>query len=241
MEVGPLRVLLDDLDPEERRVYERLQMTETTAPRIAESDFVPPERAAQLLEGLVHKGFVRSQAGRPTLYRAVPPEEILARYPLPEVRPGYTYLVEEAKPRLTVLLFSRLMGSGYAGFVVTRMPPDRVKEGWGFAGEVLWLRKEDDVHSSVDHVRLDYILRTLRGFLAAHPRGVILLDGLEYLTTRYQFQQVLRFIHDMREFIALSQAVLLVPVDSRAFVPRDLALLEREMEILTSNGLRPKA
>jgi two-component system cell cycle response regulator len=70
-------------------------------------------------------------------------------------------------------------------------------------------------------------------FIEENASGVILLDGLEYLVSNNDFNKVLRVIDQVNDQISQSTAVMIIPVDPRAFDPKELALLERNVEKLS--------
>jgi archaellum biogenesis ATPase FlaH len=59
---------------------------------------------------------------------------------------------------------------------------------------------------------------------------VILLDGIEYLVSNNDFNKVLRVIDQVNDHISQCKALMIIPVDPRAFEQKELALLERNME-----------
>ena len=67
-------------------------------------------------------------------------------------------------------------------------------------------------------------------FIEENPSGVVLLDGLEYLVSNNDFNKVLRVIDQVNDHISQSKSVMIIPVDPRAFTPKELALLERNVE-----------
>jgi hypothetical protein len=67
---------------------------------------------------------------------------------------------------------------------------------------------------------------------------VVFLDGIEYLIVANGFSPVLRFLKDVQDWIILNKAVFLLPINPLALNPREMAILERTMEVLESPGLR---
>ncbi len=59
---------------------------------------------------------------------------------------------------------------------------------------------------------------------------MVLLDGLEYLVSNNDFNKVLRVIDQVNDHISQSTSRMILPVDPRAFEPKEVALLERNME-----------
>ncbi|MBI4362482.1 MAG: DUF835 domain-containing protein, partial [Euryarchaeota archaeon] len=49
---------------------------------------------------------------------------------------------------------------------------------------------------------------------------------------RQDFSTVVKFLYDLKEVVALHQGRLLVPVSPRAIGEKEMALLERDLEVL---------
>ncbi len=60
----------------------------------------------------------------------------------------------------------------------------------------------------------------------------MLLDGLEYLTLYNDFVQTLLFVEHVNEFVMQNPGVVLVPLNPSALDSKQLALLERNLEVV---------
>lgn len=150
--------------------------------------------------------------------------------------PGKCYVVEETPPAISFDAFANLVstadaeGNKAVGLALTRQHPDLVREKYGLVNTpIYWLatRAGDGVISPTN---LGILTQTMVKFIGDHENGVILLDGLEYLVSNNDFNKVLRAIDQVADHISQSGSRLILPVDPRAFEPRELALLERNME-----------
>lgn len=158
--------------------------------------------------------------------------------------PGRCYVFEETPPSASFDAFSNLIstsdpkGGKTAGLAVTRQHPDLVRDKYGLEKTpIFWLatRAGDGVISPTN---LGILTQTMVKFVEGNDSGVILLDGLEYLVSNNDFNKVLRAIDQVNDHISQSGSRLIIPVDPRAFEPRELALLERNMErvVVSSTG-----
>lgn len=180
------------------------------------------ERSAALLNrGVSH--LLRDHGPLLSAYRL---EEILPRgVVLPglfRIRPGASYLLRD--PRRARQMFGELVRLGLPGLSISRgtepAPP---------GAEVRWLgRRSPDGSPAVE--RMAEVLKLVDEFCGQREGSVVLLDGLEYLSTRHDFTTVLRFVQDLKEVVAARRARLLLPVDPEALGPRDMALLARDLE-----------
>lgn len=166
--------------------------------------------------------------------RTAAPEAVLRKEQAETLalKPAHSYLVEEDTPISTLHLYGRLIEEGYAGLAITRQNPARLREEYGGRGEVLWLT---DRESSVERTiapSLESIIHTIEEFMAAHPRGVLILDGLPYLISNTNFDGVLRFLRRLVDDLSESQSVMVISVSPSTLHPQELSILERELEVI---------
>lgn len=151
------------------------------------------------------------------------------------LRPGKCYVVEEAPPSVSFDAFANLVstsdgGGGAVGLAVTRQHPDLVRQKYGLEKTpVYWLATRAG-EGVISPTNLGILTQTLVKFIGENDDGVILLDGLEYLVSNNDFGKVLKVVDQVHDHISQSGSRFILPVDPRAFEPRELALLERNME-----------
>src|SRR6267143_1407676 len=124
--------------------------------------------------------------------------------------PGACYLIKEKKPDLSYRLFSMLTRDGTPGLIVTRQHPERVRQGRGIeGGRIVWLSHTpgEDYHNPT---------------------------GIEYLVINNGFLQTLMFVEHVNEFVMQRKAIVIIPVSPDALEEKELALLERNIEVLES-------
>ena len=152
---------------------------------------------------------------------------------------GVCYLVEEKKPDLAYRMFRQLTGEGLPGLVVTRQYPDRVRRERGLPdAKVLWLSHTpgEDYHNPT---AIGTLAKTISRFIEDHKgEAVVLLDGLEYLIVNNGFLQTLMFVEHVNEFVMQRKAIVIVPVAPEALEEKELALLERNLEVVESPAVK---
>lgn len=154
-----------------------------------------------------------------------------------ELRPGWSYVIKEDRPERGFALFSALLSKGGRGLCISRTHPDTLRQKYGFEAEVLWLTKTEVQHQvaspkGVEYVspnNLAHLASSIREFLSKGPDGVVIIEGLEYLTTQNDFKSVLKFIQLVNEQVVLDKGYLLIPVDEATMDLKDFSLIEREM------------
>ena len=154
---------------------------------------------------------------------------------------GKSYVVEESPPDISFDAFVNIISTSSGdptaravGLAISRQHPDLIKQKYGLEETpIYWLatRTGQDVISPTN---LGILTHTMIQFIEQNASGVILLDGLEYLVSNNDFNKVLRVIDQVNDHISLSTAIMIIPVDPRAFDPKELALLERNVEKLSS-------
>jgi len=168
------------------------------------------------------------------------------------LKPSTLYLVKEEKPiegskdiiikgvqpKRSLELFSDLVSHGFPGLCITRMHPDKIKEQYNLQNTpILWLTQSMEVRSRINPSDLLELSQTVREFVRRTKKSVILLDGLEYLITQNNFDEILRLVQSLNDLISVSSSIVIIPIDPSTLETQKLHLLEREMsEIMSMLG-----
>ena len=148
------------------------------------------------------------------------------------VQEGLCYVVRERKPFLAYKLFESSLMESVPGLCVTRQFPEKVREAFDLKDtRILWLSHTP----GVDHhnpTSIGTLATVISSFVERYKRCVVLIDGLEYLVINNGFQQVLRFVEHINEQVMQSRSTILIPISPNAFSEKELALLERNVEVI---------
>jgi hypothetical protein len=151
------------------------------------------------------------------------------------LEPGSCYLIKEKKPDLSFRLFSMLTRGGTPGFIITRQYPERLRRERGITGvRIVWLSHTpgEDYHNPT---AIGSLAKLISGFLEENGgAAVVLLDGLEYLAINNGFLQTLMFVEHVNEFVMQRKSIVIFPVSPDALEEKELALLERNIEVVES-------
>lgn len=149
------------------------------------------------------------------------------------LEPRFTHLIEKNGNK-SFQIFANIIANGSQGLIVSRKNPNQIREKYGFQKTpMLWLSRASG-SNSLDPTNLDMLFGGLNGFIEKSDRGIILLDGLEYLIVHNDFPAVLKVLHSLQDSIAESNSALLIPVNPSTFDERELALLKLNVRILDS-------
>lgn len=155
------------------------------------------------------------------------------------IRPeaGMCYVVRERKPFLSYRLFENAISESIPGLCVTRQYPEKVKEAFDLGDtRILWLSHTPgkDHHNPTS---IGTLATMISSFIERYEKCVVIIDGLEYLVINNGFQQVLRFAEHINEQVMQSKSVVLMPISPDAFSEKELALLERNVEVIEAPAM----
>jgi len=149
-------------------------------------------------------------------------------YKLNGVEPGYCYLFESHE--LSFQTYANLTKAGIPGLCITRDDPEEVKKTYGLKeGDIMLLSsrplKGFKALSTLQEVSL-IITQYLQDNIC-----VVLLDGLEYLITRFGFNAVYKMIQEKRFNFLEANANLLIPLELETLTQQEKALLLSEIKL----------
>jgi hypothetical protein len=147
------------------------------------------------------------------------------------VEPGYIYKVEERKAMKTFDILSELVTHGYQGLAITIQSPDIVKRKYGFEKTpIFWLSKWKRCEEWVDATKLEKLGFILRNFLKDAEKGVVVMDGLDYLITMYNFNKIAKLIQGLYEFNTHNRSQIIIPINPDVLEKKEMAILDRYLE-----------
>jgi hypothetical protein len=157
-----------------------------------------------------------------------------------ELRRGACYIIEDATPEVGYRLFAHLLPDFGSGFCISRLHPEKVRKRLGPARVRLgWLAEAPgDDHFSAN--AMASLAKAIQAFVQEHSSsGLVLIDGLEYVILHNGFQPTLiAFVEHLNEFVMGTQAIILIAFRPQTLDPRELALLERNLQVLHGGDAR---
>ena len=118
------------------------------------------------------------------------------------------------------------------GLVVTRQFPNDIRsKHYLQTTPIVWLSTVAG-KDNMDPAKLNLLTDLLINFMEKSHNGVVLVDGIEYLITTNDFARVIRAIDRWTESAMTSSSRLIITIDPRSFDQKELALLERNKEVV---------
>src|SRR3989449_10849036 len=128
-----------------------------------------------------------------------------------------------------------LLGQKTPGLCITRQYPDRVRRERGLTEtRIIWLSHTpgEDFHNPT---AIGTLAKVIQKFIEDNNgECAVLLDGLEYLIINNGFLQTLMFVEHVNEFVMQRHAIVIIPVSPDTLEEKELALLERNIEVVES-------
>ncbi|RJS71708.1 MAG: DUF835 domain-containing protein [Candidatus Syntrophoarchaeum sp. WYZ-LMO15] len=148
------------------------------------------------------------------------------------IEEGVIYLFEEEKPSLIFRVFLDGVKHGREGLCITRMNPKRIRETYGLGNTpIIWLVKNkipSETCLSPNELSLCYEM--IDNFIKQAERGLILIEGVEYLMTQNSFSSIHKFFQLINDSVMPSTSSVLVTLDPATLTTQEYHLIKREME-----------
>jgi DNA-binding response OmpR family regulator len=153
-----------------------------------------------------------------------------------ELRKGFGYIVKEAKPEKSFDIFVDQVTHNIQGLCVTRQHPTTIRKTWMLEKTpIIWLSNQlGKVY--VNPTNIGILSDTIIRFVEKSGDSVVIVDGIEFLIVNNDFEKVLRMMHHIVEAVMEYKSTLIISVDPRTLSVREMALLERNMEIIDTSG-----
>jgi len=148
-----------------------------------------------------------------------------------ELESGGSYLVKNDVEKAFEVFADNVLG-GLEGLCITREFPPKVRRKYGLEKTpIVWLTSERVEGETTVHSLQDLSI-LIASFLEKAQRGIVLLDGLEYLVTNHGFEISIRFLQTSKSRFEQKDAILVAPLLEKALDTKEVTLIEREMKPL---------
>ncbi|NPE31346.1 DUF835 domain-containing protein [Methanococcoides sp. SA1] len=148
---------------------------------------------------------------------------------------GCTYIQDSGDLNTSYEIFSTMVKQGKPGLCITRENPAKIRTKYNITKTpIVWLTKaKGSEYPSIDPAELFKLHPTIENFIKKVSDGIILIDGLEYLTLENDLRSVIKFMEQTNDSIMASDSRLILQIDPLIFDTKDHHLLKRWMRSLT--------
>ncbi len=122
------------------------------------------------------------------------------------------------------------------GLFITTTFPGKVSKKEGFPNtDFIWLSETKELPGAIDPSKLRYeALREVAKFVEDNPSHIILLEGLEYLSSLTGFPEVLEFLQSLIDLVSSKGTKLLVSIHPKAFSSQEVGIIEKRFDMVES-------
>jgi hypothetical protein len=141
-------------------------------------------------------------------------------------------LIFEHKPTAAIKLFNILLEKGKKGIVITRNHPEKFSSEFVSNNiDMYWLSTEDFEYV-IQPWNINLLTHTIRDFIKKNNHGVILLNGLEYLSSYNSIDIICNLILDISKIVVNSCAKFFITIDPIAIGNQFLVTIEKNSELI---------
>jgi hypothetical protein len=145
-------------------------------------------------------------------------------------------MIFEHKPVASIKIFNRLLEKGKNGILITRNHPDKLTHAINTKNiDMYWLSAED-----FDYVihpwDITLLINIMEDFIKRNNQGIILLNGIEYLSTYNHVNVIFNLITRLSKVVSSTDAKFLVTIDPIAIGNKFLGIIKNRTEIVPINS-----
>ncbi len=156
-----------------------------------------------------------------------------SKYDIPQ---GKSFIIYETKYKKSFEIFKDLVTHNIPGLAITRSPPEPIKKAYGLEKTpFIWLSKIEGPNT-ISPIYLNSLMNLITDFISKGTDSIVILEGLEYLVAQNNYENVLKFIQALKDFVLVQNSRLIVPLNKDAFTQKELTQLEKELEVLKSRN-----
>ena len=150
---------------------------------------------------------------------------------------GYSYLIKETAGEVGARLFENKEKIGNKILYITRKLPNKMDTEKDMENQsMIWLTYNKGPNC-IEPTNITRLSLRIQKFLTENHGATIIFDGLEYLSSQNEFSTILHFLQLVNDKIMISDSKLILSLNPEAFKPKELAQIEREMELLNNDVL----
>ena len=145
---------------------------------------------------------------------------------------GSSYLIRDVDATRLYRIYNSLIEGLGSGLLISRAYPQKAASQHGVEkGEFIWMTTNTVGHDKcVNPTNISMLHMAIMDFLKGTPRGIITLEGVEYLISNNGFDPILRLLHALNDKVTVSESMMLVTMDEQTLAPREMRILEKDFD-----------
>lgn len=151
---------------------------------------------------------------------------------------GSIYLIPNHDSAEGYKVFANVVKSGMQGLCITRQNPEKIRDKYNLTKTpMIWLTK-NRIHGQqvIDPSELFKIFPTVFDFINKAQDGIILLDGIEFLSLFNDVRSVVKLMEQTNDTIMASSSRMILQLDPEVFDKKEYHLLKRWMKLISSEN-----
>ncbi len=149
------------------------------------------------------------------------------------LKEGYNYLLLDSEGKHSYSILTDFIKEGLSALVVTTKIPSKVEEKYGVRrAKIMWLSDHTSSEYKVlDPKRIEFeVTRALVNFAKNTDRGVIFIDGLEYLIVENGFEKISKFIKKTTDICSINAVTYIIYVNPNSLSMSELSIMKKEFD-----------
>ncbi|MDI3486039.1 MAG: two-component system, cell cycle response regulator [Methanolobus sp.] len=154
-----------------------------------------------------------------------------------ELEAGHIYYKDGIESDESYTMFANMVKSGIPGLCITRQNPERIRAEYGLLKTpFIWLTKnQESGQPYINSSELYKLQPAIYNFIEKVDRGVVFLDGLEYLALDNDIKSVIKAVEEVNDSVMSSTSSMVIHVDSLTLEQKDFHLMTRWMKHIKSS------
>jgi hypothetical protein len=144
------------------------------------------------------------------------------------IEPGMSYVTKN-KIFSTYKAFIQELEKGRQGLIISKTRPEVLEKRYSFNGnyDIQWMT--DKKHEKRVKLWNEAVSGEILDFLKEYNNGIIIFDGFRKLS-QYDFRSSYYKFLNVKDNIAISEASMLIPINTKEFSEEELRELDREFD-----------